>query len=95
VFVAGKYRTRLAYAERDARIEKGIFRTRHSQDYKTKWELEDAIVQDRRIKEIEDRVVEYQARLTMAEAVAQGYEDIRNAASREMFRRGSEKAQSD
>jgi hypothetical protein len=84
-----------AYLQRDLRIVKAKKRAKLGKKYKTKWQLEDALVLDSEIKELEDKLVEADAKLTAVEAVASGYEILRNAASREMFRRGVEKAPND
>lgn len=70
-------------------------RAKLSKKYKTKWQLDDALLKNSEIKELEDDLVEAEAKLTVIEALAGGYEDLRNAASREMFRRGVEKAPND
>jgi len=95
IFRAAFYRVRVAYIQRDLRLLKAKLRAKLSQKYKTKWQLDDALLKDTEIKELEDELVEAEAKLTVIEALASGYEDLRNAASREMFRRGVEKAPND
>jgi len=95
IFRASFYRIRVAYLQRDIRLVKARKRARISDAYKTKWQLDDALLRDREIKELEDDLVDAEAKLTVIEALAGGYEDLRNAASREMFRRGVEKAPND
>ena len=95
IFRAAFYRVRVAYATRDLRLLKARKRARLADKYKTKWQLDDALLKDKEIKELEDDLVDAEAKLTVIEALAGGYEDLRNAASREMFRRGVEKAPND
>jgi hypothetical protein len=95
IFRAAYYRMVAAYINRDLRLLKARKRARLSKKYKTKWQLDDALLGDKEIKELEDDLVNAEAKLTVIEALAAGYEDLRNAASREMFRRGVEKAPND
>jgi hypothetical protein len=95
IFRAAFYRVRVAYINRDLRLLKARKRAKLGKKYRTKWQLDDALLRDTEIKELEDDLVEAEAKLTAIEAIASGYEDLRNAASREMFRRGVEKAPND
>ena len=95
IFRAAFYRVRVAYLSRDIRLLKAKKRAKLAGKFKTKWQLDDALLKDREIKELEDDLVDAEARLTVIEALSAGYEDLRNAASREMFRRGVEKAPND
>jgi hypothetical protein len=95
IFRAAFYRIRVAYLSRDIRLCKARKRARLSDKYKTKWQLDDALLKDKEIRELENDLVSAEAKLTVIEALAGGYEDLRNAASREMFRRGVEKAPND
>ena len=95
IFRAAYYRVRVAYLQRDIRLLKAKKRAKLSGKYKTKWQLDDALLKDKEIRELEDDLVDAEAKLTVIEALSAGYEDLRNAASREMFRRGVEKAPND
>lgn len=95
IFRAAYYRVRVAYIQRDLRLLKARLRAKLGKKYKTKWQLDDALLKNKEVKELEDDLIEAEAKLTVIEALAGGYEDLRNAASREMFRRGVEKAPND
>ena len=51
--------------------------------------------EDEHISKLLDRMSEQEAYLKLVNALASGYEDLRNAASREMTRRLGEKAPND
>jgi hypothetical protein len=93
--VAARIASKLALLRRDLRIEQGVFRSRHKDDYKTKYELDDAMVEDERISELTDRVMQCEAELEITNAIAEGFDGFRAAASREMYRRGMENAPKD
>lgn len=71
------------------------FKYRHTDDYKRKYELENALLNDPKYKKRETEILELDAKVTLLNAVAESYEDLRNAASREIFRRSSEQAPRD
>lgn len=92
---AAFYSVRVAYLERDIRLLKAKKRIRNGGDFKTKWELDDHITLDPEIQELENDLLEAETKKTVIDAVAQNYEGLRNAASREMYRRGVERAPND
>lgn len=92
---AAFYSIRVVYLERDIRLLKAKKRVKLGGDFKTKWELDDQIALDPEITELEDDLLEAGAKKTVIDAVAQNYEGLRNAASREMYRRGVERAPND
>jgi hypothetical protein len=49
------------------------------------------MARSKRIGKLRNRVTELEIQLELVKAVTDGYEDLRNAASREMFRRDSER----
>jgi hypothetical protein len=71
------------------------FRFRNKKKFKTKYELDDAVLLDEEFQAITDEMTVLEAQYEMVKALAEGYEDIRNAASREIFRRSSEQAPRD
>lgn len=71
------------------------FRFRNKKKYKTKYELDDAMFMDEDVAKVVDQMTKVEAEFEIIKAVAEGFEDIRNAASREMYRRGSEQAPRD
>lgn len=82
-----------ASLKRDLRLERAKFRMKHKDE---KYNVVNAMMEDdENIAEIEDKILEVQAKVVVLAAVAQGYEDLRNAASREMSRRIGERAQID
>jgi hypothetical protein len=82
--------TKLVTLRRDLRIAQSKFRLRHKQQPKN---ITDAMMEDdEHIAKLFDRLAVAEAHVKMLEAVAQGYDDLRNAASREMTRRFSERA---
>lgn len=95
IYRAAIYRANAAYLTRDLRLAKARTRARLADKYKTKWALDDAVSKVAEIQELEEELIDAEAHLTVIEALAAGYEDLRNAASREMFRRGVEKAPND
>jgi hypothetical protein len=95
IFVAAKLSGTLAMIKRELRLEQAKFRIRNGKKYKTKYELDDAMQLDEGVFDIYQLQAEKEAELEVVNAVALGYEDLRNAASREMFRRSSEVAPKD
>jgi hypothetical protein len=93
IYHAALYEMKLARLRRDLRIETAKFRFRFKDQYKTKYELDDAMVTDDLMGHRQDEIVQVEAELTVLNAIATGYEDIRNAASREVSRRTAERAQ--
>lgn len=71
------------------------FRFRNKKKFKTKYELDDAVLMDEEFQKITDDMTMLEAQHDMVKALAEGYEAIRNAASREIFRRSSEQAPRD
>lgn len=76
-------------------MEQAQYRFRHKENYKTKYELDDAMVLDKRHQRISNKMVECEAQMEVLSAVVQGYEDLRNAASREIARRIGEQGPRD
>lgn len=76
--------------KRDLRIAQSKFRIRHKDELKN---ISDAMMEDDdEIADYMDRIASLEARRAILQAVAQGYEGIRNAASREISRRLGERA---
>lgn len=95
IFTVAKAASRLAVLRRDLRIEQAKFRFKNKMKFKTKYELDDAMQLEGGISELVSEITVLEARVEVMKAVAEGYEDLRNAASREMFRRSTEQATRD
>ncbi len=85
----------MARLRRGLKLEQAKFRVRNSTHFKNKYQLDAKMVRDKGIRKIEDEITTLEVQLEVRTAVAEGYEAIRNAASREMFRRSSEQAPKD
>lgn len=93
IFNIAKLASDQAQLRRDLRLEKAKFRMRFRDE---KLNVVNAMMEDEEgIAEIEDKILEVEAKIGVLTAVAGGYEDLRNAASREMTRRLGERAQID
>lgn len=88
IFNAAKLGADAAQLKRDLRLEKAKFRLRHKGEKFTV--INSMMEEDDTIAEIEDALTEVEMKVDLLAAVAGGYEDLRNAASREMTRRISE-----
>jgi hypothetical protein len=95
IFQVAKRAGRLAGLKHDLRLEQAKFRHRNEKKYKTKYALDDAMQLEDGIADTLDEIAKLEAEKVVIEALALGYEDLRNAASREMFRRSSEQAPKD
>lgn len=95
IFVAAGRASRLAVLRRDLRIAQATFRFKNKRKYKTKYELDDAVALDKDFQQLTEDITTLEAEFEIIQALALGYEDLRNAASREMFRRSSEQAPRD
>lgn len=93
IFNVAKLATDEAHLKRDLRMVKAKFRLKHKGE---KLNIVNAMMEDdEEISKIEDKLLEVAMKMGVLTAVAQGYEDLRNAASREMTRRIGERAQID
>lgn len=81
--------------QRDLRLAQAKYRHLNKKKFKTKYQLDDAMVMDEDIEKLMDEITLLEAREGVVKALAEGYEDLRNAASREMFRRSSEQGPRD
>lgn len=95
IFRAAVRASSIATIKRNLRFEKAKFRMGKQGEFKHKYELDDAMEFHPRIAKLEKRLLRFETELQVIDAVAAGYEDLRNAASREMSRRSSEQAQRD
>lgn len=95
IYQVAKRAGRLAGLKHDLRLEQAKFRHRNAKKYKTKYEIDDAMQLEDSIGDTLDEIAKLEAEKIVIEALAFGYEDLRNAASREMFRRSSEQAPRD
>jgi hypothetical protein len=94
IFQTAKLAADAAAIKRDLRLEKAKFRLRN------KGEKQNVILammeEDETIVELEIMLLtEVDAKVGILSAIAEGYEDLRNAASREMTRRIGERAATD
>lgn len=93
IFNTAKLAADLAGLKRDLRLEKAKFRLHHKGE---KVNIVNAMMEeDKTIVELESRFAEIEAKVNILDAVSTGYEDLRNAASREITRRIGEKASVD
>lgn len=93
IFQTAKLAADAAAVKRDLRLEKAKFRL-HSRGEKLN--VVNALMEeDEVIAELENKLTEVEAKVGILSAVAEGYEDLRNAASREMTRRIGERAATD
>lgn len=93
IFNVAKLATDEGHLKRDLRMAKAKFRMRNRGE---KLNIVNAMMEDdEEISEFEDKLLEVAMKIGVLTAVAQGYEDLRNAASREMSRRIGERAQID
>lgn len=93
IFNAAKLSADAAQLKRDMRLEKAKFRLRNKGEKVNV--VNSMMEEDDTIVEIEDRLTEVEMKVDLIVAIAAGYEDLRNAASREMTRRLSERAATD
>jgi hypothetical protein len=90
IFNAAKVGADAAALKRELRLEKAKFRLHHK---KEKVNVVAAMMEDDdEISELEDKLLEVEAKEDLLQAVAQGYADLRDAASREITRRMGERA---
>jgi hypothetical protein len=93
IFHAAVASTKLVKLRRDLRIVQAKFRVKNTDEKKN---VVDAMMEeDPHIAKQLDKITEMEIQVKLIEAVAEGYEDLRNAASREMTRRIGEKASND
>lgn len=76
--------------KRDSRIEEAKFRVIHQGEKKT--DVDALMEEDAKIAKHRGKLAVLEAKAEIIEAIAQGYDDLRTAASREMTRRIGEKA---
>lgn len=93
IYHAALSSTNLVHMKRDLRIAQAKFRVLNSKEKKN---VVDAMMEDdKHIAKLLDRIAKTEIEVQLLNAVAAGYEDLRNAASREMTRRIGEKAATD
>lgn len=93
VFNAAKVAADQAVVRRNLRIEKAKFRLRNKGE---KVNIVNAMMEDDEIiVALEEELSVVESKVKLLDAVAMGYADIRDAASREITRRIGERAQAD
>lgn len=93
IFQAAKTQAKLGALKRDLRHAEAKFRIKRKGE---KVNVVNAMMEDdEHIMAVRDRVSKAEIELGLINAVAEGYEDIRNAASREISRRMGERAATD
>src|SRR6516165_253573 len=90
IFNAAKVADDVAILKRELRMEKAKFRMRHKDEPLNV--VQAMMEDDDEIVEIESKLLEVETHKGMLDAVAQGYADLRDAASREITRRLGERA---
>jgi hypothetical protein len=93
IFHAAMGASNLVVCRRNLRIAEAKFRIIHQGEKKT--DVDAMMEADKRISKRRNELAQIEANLEIINAVALGYEDIRNAASREMTRRIGERAATD
>lgn len=90
IFNAAKLTSDAATLKRELRMERAKFRVRYKDE---KVNVVQAMMEmDDEITELEGKLLEVEAKEGLLSAVAQGYADLRDAASREITRRMQERA---
>lgn len=93
IFHLARARGDAALLKRDIRIARAKFRIRHKRE---KVNVVNAMMEDdEEIVKLEGKLAVAEAKVGVLDAVCLGYEDLRNAASREMTRRLGERAATD
>jgi head-tail adaptor len=93
IFQAAKTEGKIATLKRDLRFQEAQFRIRNGGQ---KLNVVNAMMEDdEKITKLRDRLSKVEIEHKLVESVAEGYADIRNAASREIARRGDERAATD
>jgi len=95
LFVLARLETEHAALSREHKLHLARFRKRNAVKFRTKYELDDAAVLDKKLMGFADAIAELDRQLTLVRPLVEGYEGFRNAASREMFRRSTEKPAND
>lgn len=90
LFVLARLFAERAMLERDLRQEESKFRVQFKDQYKTKWELDDAMTDDDTIDEMRGRLTIVENQAHIVEGISKGYEGLARAASREISRRIAE-----
>jgi hypothetical protein len=93
IYVLATRRAELLAVKRRVRFAESQWRVRHGQDFKTKYEADDEMMEDKSIRKLESERVELEAEIELLGAVCDGFMAIRDAASREIERRKYEQAQ--
>ena len=93
IFQVAKVAADAAAVKRDLRLVKAKFRLSHRGE---KLNVINALMEEEEeIVKLETLLAEVEAKVGILSAIAEGYEDLRNAASREMTRRIGERAATD
>lgn len=95
ITVLARYETELEEAKRLHRISTAQFRQRRKGDYSTKWELDDAVLLNKRLAGEAEKIAELERRVRLLVPVAESYAGFRHAASREISRRSQEQSPRD
>lgn len=93
LFEVAKLSARRAMLKRKVRIESAKFRQKLVEEKGPKYEKDDQLALHPPIREVEDELVEIDMRVDILTAIAEGYVDYAEAASREITRRQHERAQ--
>lgn len=95
IFLVGNLRAEVGNAKYDLKNIEAEWMLKHVGDFKTKWEAEYAMVRSKKIRRMRKQLSRAEASLIRYEALAESYEGLRNAASREIARRSDERASRD
>lgn len=95
IFHGAMLGSRIAFHRRKLRMLEAQFRIARGGDRVKKTDVDALMEEDDEIIEARDHLTQVEAEMGIVQAVAQGYEDLRNAASREISRRIGEQAPRD
>ena len=95
LFVLAKLASEVATLTRDLKLMEATFRSLHKANFKTKWELDDALTFDDVIAELRDKLTVAEIQQEVVDGLTKGYDGLARAASREITRRSAEQAPRD
>jgi len=91
IFLVGNLRAEVGNLKHDLKNAEAAWIVKHVGDYKNKWEADYALAASKKIRRMRETLKRAEASLIRYEALSQSYEGLRNAASRELSRRASER----
>lgn len=95
IYLVGNIRAEVGNTKHRLKNTEAEWMLKHVGSFKTKWEAEYAMVRSKKIKRMRQLLSRAETSLIRYEALAESYEGLRNAASREIARRSEERASRD